>query len=118
VLMLEAVGVNYPGVGIGPPPFSTDHPPPAGHPFTWMVSEPPAPPFEVEWMWMAVPLMGTLEAPVVTFGLPPGVPLAPVVIPALAVRAVEVSGGPRRRQRTPIGHGRSPPRPSSPRRDM
>jgi hypothetical protein len=48
VLMISAVGVDYPGEGIGPTPFSTDHPPPVGHPLTRMVSEPPLPPYVVE----------------------------------------------------------------------
>jgi hypothetical protein len=99
VLMLEAIGVNYPGVGIGPPHFSADHPPPAGHPFTGMVSEPSTPPSEVEWMWMAVPLTGMLEVLALVFGpLPVAAPtpatvLAPVVIATLVAHAVEVSGG-------------------------
>ena len=48
VLMLEEVGANYLGVGVGPPPFSADHPLLASHPFTEMMSEPPALPSKVE----------------------------------------------------------------------
>jgi hypothetical protein len=48
VLMISAVGVDYPGEGIGPTPFSTDHPPPVGQLLTRMVSEPPLPPYVVE----------------------------------------------------------------------
>ena len=62
-------------------------------------------PFEVEWMWMAMPSTGMLEAPMLAFGPPPAVapalavPLAPVVALALLVilapvaHMVEVNGG-------------------------
>ena len=37
VLMIRAVGVNYPGEGVGPTPFSAEHPPPVGHPLIRMI---------------------------------------------------------------------------------
>jgi hypothetical protein len=69
------------------------------HMFVEMMSEPLALPSEVEWMWMVVPPMGMLEAPMLAFGLPLVVALAPamtptlVVILALTTHSVEVSGG-------------------------
>jgi len=80
------------GVGVGPPPFSVDHPPLAGHPFIGMMLEPPAPPSEVEWTWMVAPPSGTLEPPTLLFGSPLVVVPALVVIPSLAVRVVDISG--------------------------
>jgi hypothetical protein len=68
VLMIGAVGVKYPGEGVGPPPFDVEQPPPIGHPFTGMLSEPPVPPFGVEWMWLTMPPSGTLEAAALAFG--------------------------------------------------
>jgi hypothetical protein len=67
--------------------------------FIRMVSEPLAPPSEVEWMWMAVPSMGTLEVPTLAFGPPLAAALAPaaaltlVVIPTSTTHVVEVGGG-------------------------
>jgi hypothetical protein len=71
----------------------------AGHMFVGMMSEPLAPPSEVEWMWMAMPPMGMLEAPTLAFGLPLVATLASamapthVVILAPTTHSVEVSGG-------------------------
>jgi hypothetical protein len=85
VLMIGAVGANYLGADAsGLSPFSTEHPPPAGHPFAEMMSEPPIPPSEV--VWMATPPTGTPDTAVLAFGPPPVVVLAPTV--ALALVAV------------------------------
>ena len=73
MLMIGSVGVDYLGEGIGPAPFSTDHPPPMGHLLTEMVLEPPFPPSTVEWDWMVMPPMGTPNASVLVFGPPPTV---------------------------------------------
>ena len=48
VLRIRAIDVEYPGEGAGPPSFNTEHPPPTGHRFTGMVSEPPIPPSQVD----------------------------------------------------------------------
>jgi hypothetical protein len=45
VLMIGAIGVEYPGKGVGPPPFDAEHPSPVGHPLAGMVSESPIPLF-------------------------------------------------------------------------
>ena len=105
VLMLEAIDIDYLRAGVGPPPFNTDHPPPANHPFTRMMSEPLAPPFEVEWSWMVAPPSGTLAPPALATNSAPAAALASAVslaqatILALLViltpvaHALEVSGG-------------------------
>jgi hypothetical protein len=41
VLMIRVVSADYPGAGVGPIHFSGEHSPPAGHPFTEMIPEPP-----------------------------------------------------------------------------
>jgi hypothetical protein len=33
VLIIGAIDVEYPGEGVGPPPFDAENPPPMGHPF-------------------------------------------------------------------------------------
>lgn len=44
-------------------------------------------------MWMAVPLMGTLEVHALVFGPPLALASAPVVVLALMACAMEVDGG-------------------------
>jgi hypothetical protein len=82
VLMIGAIGVEYPGKGVGPPPFDAEHPSPMGHPLTGMVSESPIPHSRVEWMWMMMPPMATLGAPVLAFGPVSAVALA-LAVPRL-----------------------------------
>ena len=108
MLMIGAINVDYLGKGVGPTPFSTDNPPPVVHPLTGMVSEPPLPPFTVEWEWMVTPLMGTQNAPALAFGPPP------VMAPAMMAHMGVADRGLRRCQRSPPSHKRSPPRSSSP----
>jgi hypothetical protein len=69
--MLEAVGLNYPGAGVGSRPFDVYHPRPMDHPFAQMVSASLAPLSEEEWEWMVVPTMGTWEALALASGPPP-----------------------------------------------
>lgn len=89
VLKIRVVDVDYLGVGVSLVPFSTEHPPPMGHLFTRMISEPPSPPSSVEWVWIAAPLIGTVDALVLAFGAPLAVALAL----APAVHTVVVGGG-------------------------
>jgi hypothetical protein len=116
VLMLDAVGVIYLGAGVSLSPFSADHPPLVGHPFTEMVLEPLDPPSMVEWSWIVAPPSRTLELPALAIGPPLVAALAPLVIPAPVVHALEIGGGSRRHQRSPTRRGWSPPCQSSPQR--
>ena len=96
VLMIRAIGVNYPREGIDPTPFSAEHPSPTGHLLTGMISKPHVPPSVVEWVWMTMPPMGTLDAPALVFSPP----LA--VAPASIAHALVVDRGSQRRQRSPV----------------
>ena len=95
VLLIRAIGADYLGAGSSPAPFSAEHPPPAAHPFTGMISVPPSPPFEVEWVCMAMPPTGIVDALALAFGPPSA------VATALATHEVVVGGGSWRRQRSP-----------------
>jgi hypothetical protein len=119
IVMLEAVGLNYPGAGVGPCPFDIYHPRPMDHPFAQMVSAPLAPLSEEEWEWMVVPTMGTWEALALASSPPPvAVLMAPASVapPAPVAHTVEVDGGLWRCRRSPTRCGWSPPCLSSPRR--
>lgn len=89
--MIGAIGLDFPGLGVGPAPFSAEHPAPIGHPFTGMISEPPSPPSMVEWAWMAAPPIGTVDVLALAFGPP----LAAALV--LGAHTVVVGGGSWRR---------------------